>query len=213
MRLTSRGLPWVTWGAWLSLARVGRAVQLRRAHVEQQGFLEVVHHSQTVTVSKHHTGRQKVRDSSKAPHFQSTSSAASVRTGCNPRVSTQSHHKYRNKHQDDTCRLRDAHGCADLQAVGGVEGQAGDLLRRLPAHPHQLDHQLHLVARRLLQRGAPHPAPNTQRGEAVNLHPAGRATLTTKSFLFPRVLLCPLLSKQFKKYPDNIRVLLLLPSV
>lgn len=53
----------------------------------------------------------------------------------------------------------------DLQAVGGVDSQAGDWLRWLPAHPHQLDHQLHLVARRLLQRGAPHPALNTQQDE------------------------------------------------
>lgn len=50
----------------------------------------------------------------------------------------------------------------DLQAIGRIDCQAGDLLRWLPTHPHQLDHQFHLVARRLLQWGAPHPASNTQ---------------------------------------------------
>lgn len=48
-----------TWGARLPLIGVRWAVQLWCAHIEKQGFLEVVHHSQTVTVSKHHTERQK----------------------------------------------------------------------------------------------------------------------------------------------------------
>lgn len=51
--------------------------------------------------------------------------------------------------------------CPDLQAIGGVNGEASDWLRWLPAHPHQLDDQFHLVAWRLLQRGAPYPATNT----------------------------------------------------
>lgn len=50
----------------------------------------------------------------------------------------------------------------DLQAIGGVNGEASDWLRWLPAHPHQLDDQLHLVAWRLLQRGTPNPATNAQ---------------------------------------------------
>lgn len=51
--------------------------------------------------------------------------------------------------------------CPDLQAIGGVNSEASDWLRWLPAHPHQLDDQLHLVARRLLQRGTPYSATNT----------------------------------------------------
>lgn len=60
-RLTSRGLSLFAWGARLPLVGVGRAVKLRRAHVEEQSFLEVVHHSQTATVSKHHTETQEGR--------------------------------------------------------------------------------------------------------------------------------------------------------
>lgn len=48
------------------------------------------------------------------------------------------------------------------QAGGGVERQAGDLLRRLPAHPHQLHHQVNLVTRRLLQRGTAHSAEESE---------------------------------------------------
>lgn len=60
-QLTSRGLSLFAWGARLPLVGVGRAVKLRRAHVEEQSFLEVVHHSQTATVSKHHTETQEGR--------------------------------------------------------------------------------------------------------------------------------------------------------
>lgn len=55
--------------------------------------------------------------------------------------------------------------CSDLQAIGRVNSEASDWLRWLPAHPHQLDDQLHLVARRLLQRGTPYSATNTQENE------------------------------------------------
>lgn len=55
--------------------------------------------------------------------------------------------------------------CSDLQAIRGVNSEASDWLRWLPAHPHQLDDQLHLVAWRLLQRGTPYPATNTQDNE------------------------------------------------
>ena len=44
-----------------------------------------------------------------------------------------------------------------LQAVCRIEGEAGDLLRGLPADPQQLHHQVHLVAWRLLERGTAHP--------------------------------------------------------
>lgn len=60
-RLTSRGLSLFAWGARLPLVGVGRAVKLRRADVEEQSFLEVVHHSQTATVPKHHTETQEGR--------------------------------------------------------------------------------------------------------------------------------------------------------
>lgn len=55
----------------------------------------------------------------------------------------------------------------DSQAGGGVERQAGDLLGRLPAHPHQLHHQVHLVTRRLLQGGAAH---STKESEGDRRH-------------------------------------------
>lgn len=51
MQLTSGGLPCFAGGARLPRVGVRRAVQLWCAHVEEQSFLEVVHHSQTVTVS------------------------------------------------------------------------------------------------------------------------------------------------------------------
>lgn len=51
--------------------------------------------------------------------------------------------------------------CSDLQAIGGVDSETSDWLRWLPAHPHQLDDQLHLVAWRLLQWGTPYPETNT----------------------------------------------------
>ena len=52
-QLTSRELPSFAWGAGLLLEGVRWAVQLGGAHVEEQSFLEVVHHSQAVAVSKH----------------------------------------------------------------------------------------------------------------------------------------------------------------
>lgn len=58
-QLTSRGLSGFAWGARLPLVGVGGAVELRRAHVEEQSFLEVVHHSETTAVSKHHPGTQE----------------------------------------------------------------------------------------------------------------------------------------------------------
>lgn len=54
--LTSWGLPCFAWGARLPLIGVSGAVQLCCAHVEEQSFLEVVHHSQPIAISKHHTG-------------------------------------------------------------------------------------------------------------------------------------------------------------
>ncbi len=50
VQLTSRGLSGFARGARLPRDRFGWAVQLRCAHVEEQSILEVVHHSQTVTV-------------------------------------------------------------------------------------------------------------------------------------------------------------------
>lgn len=61
MQLTSRGLSLFARGARLPLVGVRWAVKLRRAHVEEQSFLEVVHHSQAATVSKHHTETQEGR--------------------------------------------------------------------------------------------------------------------------------------------------------
>lgn len=58
MQLTSGGLSGLARGAGLPLVGVGRAVELRRAHVEEQRHLEVVHHGQAVAVSEHHPGTQ-----------------------------------------------------------------------------------------------------------------------------------------------------------
>lgn len=48
-------------------------------------------------------------------------------------------------------------GFVDSQAICRVDGQAGDLLWRLPADPHQLNEQLHLVTRKLFERRTPDP--------------------------------------------------------
>lgn len=166
-----------TWGARLPLIGVRWAVQLWCAHIEKQGFLEVVHHSQTVTVSKHHTERQKGQrmqwNSKLLLHL-----VANAWLQCALRqdiitisLPTQIEHKkgYRAMKTSESPKWCDLMSKAsavlnirDLQAIGRIDCQAGDLLRWLPTHPHQLDHQFHLVARRLLQWGAPHPASNTQ---------------------------------------------------
>lgn len=58
MRLTSGGLSSFARGPGLPLIGVGRAVELRRAHVEEQRLLEVVHHGQAVAVPEHHPETQ-----------------------------------------------------------------------------------------------------------------------------------------------------------
>ena len=54
VKVTSRRMSCFSWGARLPREGIRRAVQLQCAQVEEQSFSEVVHHSQPVTVSKHH---------------------------------------------------------------------------------------------------------------------------------------------------------------
>lgn len=56
--ITSRGLSCLPWRAGLSLVGVIGAVELHRPQVEHHRLLDVVHHCQTVTVAKHHTGER-----------------------------------------------------------------------------------------------------------------------------------------------------------
>lgn len=54
--ITSRGLTCLSWRAGLSLVGVIGAIKLDRPQVEHHRLLDVVHHRQTITVAKHHTG-------------------------------------------------------------------------------------------------------------------------------------------------------------
>lgn len=65
-----------------------------------------------------------------------------------------------NSHTDgyiDQQRERDRHASGDLQAIGRVDVQAGDLLWRFSICPQQLDNQLCLVARRDPNHPVLHP--------------------------------------------------------
>lgn len=58
----------------------------------------------------------------------------------------------------------DCHASRDLQAVGGVYVQTGDLLGRFSIYPQQLDDQLCLVAR----RGSNHPVLHPEQTQREN---------------------------------------------
>lgn len=54
--ITSRRLSRLSWRPGLSLVGVIRAIKLDRPQVEDYCLLDVVHHCQTVTVAKYHSG-------------------------------------------------------------------------------------------------------------------------------------------------------------
>ena len=73
-------------------------------------------------------------------------------------ICTSNHHMYLFVPLTD--RQTDCHASGDLQAVGRVQVQTGDLLWRFSIYPQKLDDQLRLVARRDPDHSVLHPEMN-----------------------------------------------------